>query len=367
MLIALLLPAVQAAREAARRMQCSNHMKQWSLAAHTFHDTHNMFPNIIREYDDNGTLREPGTGGNVGPNVPLLPFMEQTARYDAWQAIGGAANGAHPTSPESQPVYKQPIPTLLCPSDPWANTPNIWNVDGPARCNIMTSRGDTAYNNYTNHTYAVAMNAADAGGMPDGRKSSTHRGMTIAWIEITMTQVTDGLSNTMLISEAFTTSGATNTASIKQGGIHNGGNGNIHYDPVLNCATNGISLTDRKSVRTASSGNYRGQFWTDGRPATTGVTTILPPNQISCQRGDGANGSAVNTWGIWTATSFHTGGVNCGVCDGSVRFVSNTVNARDASVTVPASPANTLRPGPSPYGIWGNFGAKNSDSSSQLP
>ena len=366
MLIALLLPAVQAAREAARRMQCSNHMKQWCLAAHNHHDAYNKFPNVLLQYDDNGTLKDINqNGNNVSPNVPLLPFMEQTPRYDAWKSIGGERHGAHPVSAECQPVFKPAIPSLLCPTDPYATQPNLWDANGPARCNIMTSRGDSAYHNHTNKSYNTAMNAgANAGAtLPSGQRVSTHRGMIVPWVPISMKHVTDGLSNTMYISESFTTVGTRDTAMIKEGGIHNGNNGNIHYDPVLNCATNGIHATDSTRVKDPTTSNYRGQFWTDARPLTTGVTTILPPNQISCTR----DNTGVNIWGVFTASSFHTGGVNCGVCDGAVRFVSNTVNARDTSITVPPQPNDSLEPGPSPFGIWGNFGARNSDSSTGLP
>jgi hypothetical protein len=187
-------------------------------------------------------------------------------------------------------------------------------------------------------------------------------------MDITLASITDGLSNTMLISEAVSSAGALGSSvyaptGVKDGGIHNVGSGQVHYNPVLECATNGISTTNRTLVRNPARSQYRGQFWSDGRACATGVTTVLPPNQISCSRDD----NAIGNYGVWTPTSFHTGGVNCGVGDGSVRFVSNTVNARDTNIDVPPAPNDSLNSGPSPYGVWGNFGARNSGASTSLP
>jgi prepilin-type N-terminal cleavage/methylation domain-containing protein len=333
-LIALLLPAVQAAREAARRMQCTNRMKQFVLAMHNYSDTHNCLPSNVPTS---------GSGGKLAPNIFMLPFFEQSARYAQWVSIGGFGLGAHPTSAVSQPVYKQPIPDLLCPSDPRATSPNNWDENGPARCNIMTNRADTVYNNH-------------------GGESTGHlfRGIIGDPRAFTLESITDGLSNTLAISEAFGTA-SSNTDIIKDGGIHNVNSGNVHYDPITYCLTDGYSVTDKSKVKTAATSNYRGQFWTDGRPLTTGVNTVLPPNTLSCSR----QASAVNNYGVWTASSFHSGGVNCGVCDGSVRFISNTINNRDSSVTLPL-PTDTLT-GRSPYGVWGSFGARDDGVAAALP
>ena len=86
MLIALLLPAVQAAREAARRMQCSNHMKQWGLALHNHHDAHNKLPAGCSEFFYFVPL--------VGVTVHLLPYMEQQTVYDTLQAYAQSDDAA---------------------------------------------------------------------------------------------------------------------------------------------------------------------------------------------------------------------------------------------------------------------------------
>jgi type II secretory pathway pseudopilin PulG len=339
-LIALLLPAVQAAREAARRMQCTNRMKQYVLAMHNYSDTHNCLPCSVKTVGS--------TSDKLSPNVFMLPFFEQNARYDQWRSINGPSLGSIPTSVVSQPVYKQPIPDLLCPSDPNATSPNIWNADGPARCNLMTNRADTVYSNF-------------AGEFTDSTGAHPLRGIIGDPQAFTMGSITDGLSNTLAVSEAFSTT-ISNTDIIKNGGIHNVNSGNVHYDPITYCLVDGYSVTDKTKVKTAVTSNWRGQFWSDGRPSVTGVSTVLPPNTLSCSRSN-----SVSDYGVWTASSFHSGGVNCGICDGSVRFVSNTINSRDSSVTLPlpSSPATLV--GRSPYGIWGRFGARDDGDVVTLP
>ena len=100
-LIALLLPAVQAAREAARRMQCSNNLKQIALALHNYHDTHNCFPPVGTTIWDTGTME-------ISWLYLILPYVEQTPVYDEMKE---APNAYHAT------LSKQVAPVFLCPSD----------------------------------------------------------------------------------------------------------------------------------------------------------------------------------------------------------------------------------------------------------
>ncbi|MDR0610004.1 MAG: DUF1559 domain-containing protein [Planctomycetaceae bacterium] len=337
-LIALLLPAVQAAREAVRRMQCSNKMKQYCLALHNYHDIHNAFPVWHSYYtNDSGTYGTTSDGtkrfSSISPNVALLPFLEQGSRYDNWAAANNP--GAHNTTTAAQSVFKN-LSIFLCPSDPNASLPNAWNANAASRCNIMTSRGDAAGNNR------------------DDANPDTQRGIICYRGSYAMADISDGLSNTMAISEAIS-SISTNPTAIRDGAIHQGGDP-IHFDPITNCLVAGYKTTDRTQAATPVSSNFRGLFFTDGRPCVTGVTTILPPNTISCAKIDSSH-NAGNAWGVWTATSYHSGGVNCGVTDGSVRFVSDTINSRNNSIVLPLTVSRVS--GPSPYGIWGNFGARN--------
>jgi len=100
----------------------------------------------------------------------------------------------------------------------------------------------------------------------------------------------------------------------------------------------------------------RGAF-NDGRPSMTGFTTVLPPNAPSC--GNEIPGGGDNSSGIFSASSNHTGGVQVGLIDGSVHFVSETVDAGDATLI-------EVKQGRSPYGLWGNLGALDSGQSVSL-
>ena len=379
MLIALLLPAVQAARAAAQRMQCSNNMKQFSLALHNHHDVYDELPGWHRRTSSPNS--DDGAGnryGLIGPHMMILPFIEQGARYAAW---GTAYNpGAHMgpndqtwtidgtsvtvTAATIQAVFKGPISAFLCPSDPERDSPNPWNTNGASKTSIMISRGDAAGNNLNEYRMAYTRGIVMPGSAAPSADLLTGTAITFGAIE-------DGLSNTAAISEGILSAlrgNSTNAtdrdhnAFIREGAINNSGE-DAHFNMPLACLTNGYHVTDRKKVRTPATNTYRGMFWTDGRPGVTGFTTITPPNTISCTNQANSAGS----WGVWNAASFHSGGVNVGVCDGSVRFISDTINSLTAGWTFPLAheipgltAGSRVVPGPSPYGVWGNFGARNS-------
>ncbi|MDZ7616766.1 MAG: DUF1559 domain-containing protein [Patescibacteria group bacterium] len=100
-LIALLLPAVQAAREAARRMQCSNNLRQIALALHNYHDAMKCFPSVGTTFWDTGTME-------LSWLYPILPYMEQTSVYEEMKKAPNAYHGT---------LSKQVAPAFVCPSD----------------------------------------------------------------------------------------------------------------------------------------------------------------------------------------------------------------------------------------------------------
>jgi prepilin-type N-terminal cleavage/methylation domain-containing protein len=155
-LIALLLPAVQAAREAARRMQCQNHHRQIGIALHNYHDVHNSFPAgsgwVINQRTISATPPIQ-TFEYWGAILFLCPFMEQTHRYDA--VMSRVVNGAAPWTYDeairpwwgwstgmSYTGFAGQVATLKCPSDDFVSSVPSYLVP---RSNYFFSRGDAGY------------------------------------------------------------------------------------------------------------------------------------------------------------------------------------------------------------------------------
>ena len=158
-LVALLLPAVQAAREAARRMSCSNNLKQMALAMHNYQDTHQVLPTVT------GTNGAGGWGNNqlhnferLSPFALVLPFLEQQQLTDAIKA-GGIVNSAsgynyNPGGPHSLQYdylpYNQRVPAYICPSD--GKFPTIAGGRHQGYINYGVSVGDQIWGNaWSNH------------------------------------------------------------------------------------------------------------------------------------------------------------------------------------------------------------------------
>ena len=133
MLIGLLLPAVQSARSAALRMQCSNHMKQLGLALHNHHDAKNEFPAGVSRYGGSSTRK--------GQKIAILPYIEQGALYERYIAIDPTDNNPYSTtSPDTPAVFKTWISVYLCPSDDGLSAP-LYGVYGRPT-NYRESYGD---------------------------------------------------------------------------------------------------------------------------------------------------------------------------------------------------------------------------------
>ena len=206
-LIALLLPAVQAAREAARRLQCSNHLKQIGLAVLTYESQFTVFPITIANYQEQG---DDGTGSDVDGNgltwmIGILPFMDQGAIFDSINLDGQGDQGEGIERPENLPAIATPISTYLCPSDHAEKNvdTDIWEF--PVDFELATS-------NYTGvmgpHDYT---NASIWGGLTDCQDLATSPTLECTgtfWRHSHLAPVkigsfTDGTSNTIIVGEAI--------------------------------------------------------------------------------------------------------------------------------------------------------------------
>ncbi|MCL2348515.1 MAG: DUF1559 domain-containing protein, partial [Planctomycetaceae bacterium] len=371
------LPAVQAAREAARRMQCTNNLKQMSLAMHTFHDAQKRLPAFA--WDPLWTTGF-STGKASDPEVPglrldgtdiysalisLLPYIEQGALRDsiASQLSLGLANFSSAKGEEWIPqpwtgrllkdasgnaVVQNPftkrVAAFVCPSDGQGN------------------RGSDGANNTDLKPTNYAVNLGDAvpawdWNMRGAFRSYRHRGKT------SLATMTDGTSNTVVLSE-LTIGRGGNDMNVKTG-IVNGdsafrepyGQGSTFVTP-LDCASyrgsNGMLKLDGNAGTAKDFHGDKAWRWCDSRLKFTAFATYVPPNSVSCRTND-------DQWAGMAASSYHTGGVNVGLGDGSVNFASDSINAGRQELILGRDNGYTGGPhdytGPSTYGVWGALGS----------
>ena len=352
-LIALLLPAVQAAREAARRMECTNKMKQLAIAAHDFHDSHNRIP-----CSDNDMLwtayKKSGTTSNIDGVAyyswitSLLPYFEQVSVYETLVSIcTGAANhtpyssswAAVPSSASSSEVtigdgvtipspFRTQIATLKCPSD------NYSNIDGnrnSGTSNYFGCRGD-AY---------VSFGSANGRGILQSAKDTS------------FASIIDGTSNTVFVSEALCAKAPHADPNYKSGVAIK----NLDGYPSTCAATRGA---DDQFVSGINGWGMKGLRWGDAQNIFTLFNTMLPPNGPSCTNKNTTTTGRANQTMI-TVTSNHSGGVNIALADGSVRFISDSIDCGSQTTKHINSGGQE-----SPFGLWGALGTISSAETSSL-
>jgi len=341
-LVALLLPAVQAAREAARRMQCGNNLKQIALGIHNYESSYKKFPSM---QSGTGTIVAGRQRFAMGGFYQTLPYCEQSSLYDRLQVLD-----LEPWNGNA--LYLTRVPYLECPSDVGQQDPS-----NSGRTRTLTSYAFCSGDNY-------AMSQIVQGGTEERNSAALanqklmilNRGIFGRSNYPSMSEITDGTSNTMMLGERSRpdTTNAKGSAILIAGQIATFSpltckvefTGRLYLNPAL------VFLSDTQP-------GYRGMA---GNAFFAGVNTILPPNSAVCIIG---SGSVSPHWfgGLWTATSEHPGGVQVALADGSVRFISNTIDAGNQAAIAPAATAA----GPSPYGVWGALGTKASGESANLP
>jgi len=361
MLIALLLPAVQAAREAARRMQCANNIRQLALATHNFHDTNLEFPSAVNQRK----LRD-GFHGNINrfsALVMLTPFIEQTSVWQATtnlidEAIRRDNRGwANPWDDRGSPNNERGangqfngvnfhISNLRCPSD--GARPNNHYVT-----NYRVNRGDMG----------IQAQWWEARGLfANGER-----------VYFTMGGITDGTSNTMMFAEGVV--GVQNSVRFLTGiartALHINDDNSGQIVPADWLALKGANGQFASGVTTETNDYMQGWRWGDGSNVYSGIHTILPPNSPSVRR---ISGGDEEHWTVVSASSWHAGGAGTVAADASYRFVSDSVNTTNSSIVrrsgvtalglnlsfddLPGWSNNRRQDysGPSPYGVWGAYG-----------
>jgi len=304
-LVALLLPAVQAAREAARRTQCISSLKQLGVAAHNYHSTYKSFPH--------GMVMKPGlTYAESTFFIRLLPFLEEQALYDQWD-FKTPANNVNATQSASRTATK--IPVLICPSDQFESNPYL--LSGPESASPSQSSpgavagwyaGTSYAGNYGEGSYYTKFSQFPI--KPNGtlfltgKDTQLQKGVLNALVEnhydvspASAKNITDGMSKTLLMGEKH------------------------HDDPFFDTWTSSNSGMKMHQVSAwAWTGGMKGPahiFCSSAVGINNGVNVYsTSPNNVNAQD------KRYNGWG----------GGHPGICcfvyaDGSTRVVNEDINA----------------------------------------
>ena len=305
-LVSLLLPAVQQAREAARRTQCKNNLKQLGLAMHNYHDTFNTFPpGHVAAIPANITSSEVGCWAW---GTMLLPALEQSNIYNVLSA-GTMLPQQVAATPAGLKALQTPIPVFRCPSDTGPALNNFDNTlsghemiagnysrfitDGTNKIEIATSN------------YMAVSNAGDST-TPAIFPSQYGPALGIAFqnSKVGIRDITDGTSNTLCIGER----------AWKYGTLIAGA-GTIYA----------ISASPLANIDQSGSWNIKSAY--------TNVASLTY---------DGLNATVNRPHQSRAFNSAHTGGVQFLLCDGSVRFLSQNIDSRKGTVSVSPYPADIV-------------------------
>jgi len=326
-LIALLLPAVQAAREAARRSQCTNNMKQIGIAMHNYHTVNDGFAMAYCASALDGTTR--GAWGSWSPQAVMLNYLEQTQVYNACNfSLINKDNGAG--APMNWTAYAARIQSFLCPS---SSLPIGTNDTGKRRSgnNYFASTGSTLRFSGGNNPNGIHM---------------VHDNPAGGHLNISIRDITDGTSNTIAYGEWKTGDFSEAKLSLQDvingssgGGVAWPGTGTQKTMPqggvgagaplqawLNSCAAQAPGTITATGDFWQGNMSYLGTDWAQGMFGYSLGNVLQPPNPPypNCR-----TCSWQGDWdcdGMYGLSSYHPGGCNVLMADGSVKYLKNSTN-----------------------------------------
>ncbi len=333
-LIALLLPAVQAAREASRRAQCTNNLKQVGLAMHNYHSSVGSFPPGGTNTGNVETIGTTGAWGNWSAFSMMLPYMEQGPIYASCNfSVVNQGYGAGTDGAMNSTATVTTINAFLCPSAPRLNGGNWTSYYGSAYPNInyFASVGSSLCQ-YAGGPAGVAYNDGN------GNSAAPNGPFEVFGPVFGVRDITDGTSNTIAFGEWRTGDGNQGILSIPQDVIRVSGTlpAGFTLGPVMNMPLGGAYLNNflqncagaaPSSVGTSNNWSGLGQFWCQGLFGDTVGSILTAPNSnypnCAIYQFGGDNDGSYGNYGL---SSYHPGGANVCMADGSVRFLKATTN-----------------------------------------
>lgn len=387
--LAFVLVDLQRRRELTRQSSCGNNIRNIGIAIFHYHDVHRQLPtqgsgthDVASPNADEGNSGPGGTGGSGGGNngkslsflLGLLPHLDQQAIWERistpsshtargklaagsfWNAMGPA------TSQRAYPPWITDLSIFRCPSDPRKSATT-------GRSNYAACLGDAL--DFQMDSAVRFHNASQSwklDPLAQKRVQAAARGAFVFREDMTLSDISDGLSNTLLVSEMLTDQGdrdrrtspalgygkQTLEIPVRGGIFDTPRSSDQSIDPFR--PQFWVGPNHRSAPKLPSRPDeFRGMRWADGRAVCTGFTAILPPNN-----GVEVAGMDISSPTVAPPSSAHPGGVHVLLADGSTKFIFDSIECGDLwGGTIRLGMTGDLAPGsPSPFGLWGALGTR---------